>query len=111
MHGRRRPGRWPLAALRRGEPCGSNPDNDDLVLGFDRSEELLFSTKEDVPTVLPAFKLTAGLRYMIQEKGSVAFEGGLFNAAFYFGLEVGFMIPTKQRHQRAHAGGLTDADE
>lgn len=100
-----------LGALRRGEPCGDDPDNDDLVLGYDRSEELLFSTREDVPSVLPAFKLTMGLRYMIEEKGSIAIEGGIFNAAFYFGLEVGFMIPTKLRRTRTHAGGVRDSDD
>lgn len=100
-----------LGSLVRGEPCGDDPDNDDLVLGYDRNEELLFSTREDIPSVLPAFKLTTGLRYMIEKKGSVAIEGGIFNAAFYFGLEVGFMIPTKLRSTRTHAGGLRDADD
>jgi hypothetical protein len=101
-----------LGALRRGVACGDNPDNDDLVLGYTDEEERLFSDKEDVPSVLPSFKLTFGLRYMIKERGVVALEGGIFNAAFYIGLEAGFMIPMPQRGDRpTHAGGLRSAED
>jgi hypothetical protein len=101
-----------LGALRRDVACGDNPDNDDLVLGYTDEEERLFSDKEDVPSVLPAFKLTFGLRYMIKERGVVALEGGIFNAAFYIGLEAGFMIPMPKRGESpAHAGGLRSAED
>ena len=80
-----------LQGLTPSSPCPALPGSDIVLDGSPNGEERSVHN-EKIPRVLPSLIATLGFRYIIADTVSIAIEGGLKTAAFYGGLELGFIV-------------------